>query len=132
MSHLLRRLARLVLCLPQPSIKDIDRAIECLNVAHFTLREWNNEESRPVSLAILLEKVGAHIRALFLLSSDTGAWAKSPMGLAHLDQAKETLRIAREDADDLFGKEGAVLKDMVETLGKTIVNFETKMGSVKG
>ena len=127
MSHILRRLARLLLCLVQPIVEEVDFAITCLDIAYGTLQAWNHLESRPLSLALLLEKVDAQFKAVNTLMNDPSGWREDPRVSAYLVQAGETLEIARDVADDLFGMDGAVMKDMIDRRVSKVMWFETEM-----
>jgi len=128
MPHPHRRLARLLLHLPEPRMRDINHAIEYLDAAHAAMRGWNNDEPRPITLALLLDMLTAHSEALKTIHAEVVGWKNDPRTISHLSQASETLDTAREDVRELFGRDGGVMVDLVEKWGRKLERLEKAVG----
>ncbi len=123
-AHLHRRLARLLLHIPEPRMTDINHALECLDTSFAAMREWNNDEARPITLALLVEKITAHFEAVKVVMSEMRGWKHDSRVRAHLEEARETWDTAKEDARDLYGNDGAVMKDLVDGWGRKLEKLE--------
>ena len=128
--HLLRRAGRLLLRTSRAGLTEYNLAIEYIDTAHAAMREWNNEEPRPITLALLAEKLAAHCLAANLLKDTRKGWKwkNDPQIVAHLDQARETLDTAREDSRELFGTDGGLLVDRIAKLGRRFEKLDEEVG----
>ena len=78
------------------------------------MREWNNDEPRPATLALLIHKLKAHHEAMMTVMREEKGWKNDTRIHVHIAQAKETLETAREDGKELYGTEGSVLNERVK------------------
>ena len=129
-----RRLVRIYLQIPTPTLEQFVRPIELLRSVYDAHHLMNYEEPRHITLWWQVEQVGAHLKIIEMNGYTCPGWrgitverrdgAKRELLSNHLDQAESLIREATSEAGKVFGPSGGGLMIELRRYRRTVHKYQ--------